>query len=178
MSEGPSPIVNSGSQRSVEALSLRYGAVLQRYFTRRGIPASDAQDLVQEVFARLLNKDDLDDVANADGYLFAAAANMARDYFRHRNVRMANPAAGFASEVQRTEDFDPERLVAGRQELDMLLAALNEMPERMRNIFILARLENLPRNEIAERLGVSKRTVEAQITLATACLAERRRRIT
>jgi DNA-directed RNA polymerase specialized sigma24 family protein len=47
----------------------------------------------------------------------------------------------------------------------------------MRNIFILARLENLPRAEIAQRLGISKSLVEQQITLATACLADRRRRI-
>jgi RNA polymerase sigma factor (sigma-70 family) len=140
-------------QRSVEELSLSYGAVLQRYFTRRGISVADAQDLAQEVFVRLLKKDHLDDVANADGYLFAAAANLARDHFRYRNVRVANPVDGFAEQVQRTAEFDPERLVGGRQELDLLLVTLNEMPERMRNIFILARLENLPRAEIAERLG-------------------------
>jgi DNA-directed RNA polymerase specialized sigma24 family protein len=48
----------------------------------------------------------------------------------------------------------------------------------MRTIFILARLENMPRAVIAARLGVSKRTVEQSITQATACLAERRRRVT
>jgi RNA polymerase sigma factor (sigma-70 family) len=178
MSEGSIPARRSETGPSVESLSLRYGTALLRYFVRRGIPTPDAQDLVQEVFARLLKKDDLDDVASADGYLFATAANLARDFFRHQKVRAAHPVSGFVDEVQRTEDFDPERILGGRQELDVLLAVLNEMPERMRNIFILARLENLPRTEIAQRLGVSKRTVELQITLATACLAERRRRIT
>jgi DNA-directed RNA polymerase specialized sigma24 family protein len=48
----------------------------------------------------------------------------------------------------------------------------------MRNIFILARLEHMPRAEIAARLGISKRLVEQQITLATACLADRRRKLT
>ncbi|MFL9840626.1 sigma-70 family RNA polymerase sigma factor [Sphingomonas sp. ST-64] len=178
MRDRSTPIETNAARRSVESLSIRYGSVLLRYFTRRGISAPDAQDLVQEVFARLLQKDDLDHVQSADRYLFVTAANLARDYFRYQKVRVAHPVTGFADELHRMDDFDPERILGGRQELDILIAALNEMPERMRNIFILARLENLSRLEIAQRLGVSKRTVEAQITLATACLAERRRRVT
>jgi RNA polymerase sigma factor (sigma-70 family) len=168
---------SDAARRSIERLSLSYGGVLLRYFTRRGIPAADAQDLVQEVFARLLQQDGLDHVESADRYLFVTAANLARDFFRYRQVRVAHPVSTFAEQAHRSENFDPERIMGSRQELDILLTALNEMPERMRNIFILARLENVPRSEIAQRLGVSKRTVEAQITLATACLAERRRRL-
>lgn len=178
MRDRPIRIDTNEARRSVESLSISYGSVLLRYFARRGIPVSDAQDLVQEVFARLLQKDDLAQVESADRYLFVTAANLARDYFRYQKVRVAHPVAGFAEQLHRMDDFDPERILGGRQELDILMAALNEMPERMRNIFILARLENLPRTEIAQRLGISKRTVEAQITLATACLAERRRRVT
>jgi len=163
---------------AVEDLSRRYHKVLLRYFARRGIGDQDAQDLSQDVFARLSKHDALDHVASADGYLFATAANVAMDFFRHRKVCTDNPVEGFYEAFQRSEDFTPERVLEGRQELACIVAALNEMPERMRNIFILARLENLPRSEIALRLGVSKRLVEQQITLATACLADRRRRVT
>ena len=45
--------VASAAATSVEALSRRYQAGLVRYFTRRGLAFSDAQDLAQEVFARL-----------------------------------------------------------------------------------------------------------------------------
>ena len=167
-----------GGGVTVEHLSRRYHSVLVRYFARRGIAPHDAQDLAQDVFARLARGHVLDTVGSAEGYLFATAANIALDFFRHRKVRDAHPAAGFAEQVQRTEEFGPDRVLQGRQELACVVAALNEMPERMRNIFILARLENLPRSEIAQRLGISKSLVEQQITLATACLAERRRRVT
>jgi RNA polymerase sigma-70 factor (ECF subfamily) len=163
---------------TVEQLSRRYHAVLLRYFARRGVAPQDAPDLVQEVFARLSKRPMLDQVQSVDGYLFATAANIALDFFRHRKVRTDNPAEGFYEALQLSGDFSPERLLEGRQELRGIVAALNEMPERMRNIFILARLENLPRAEIAQRLGISKSLVEQQITLATACLSERRRRIT
>ena len=167
-----------GNGVTVEDLSRRYNAVLLRYFVRRGIVAHEAQDLVQDVFARLARHDALDNVGSAEGYLFATAANVALDFFRYRKVRSDYPVAGFVEDIQRTQDFTPERVLEGRQELACIVAALNEMPERMRNIFILARLENLPRAEIAHRLGISKRLVEQQLTLATACLSDRRRRIT
>ena len=162
----------------VEELSRRHSGALLRYFVRRGIAQQDAQDLVQDVFARLCKRDAFDNVGSVDGYLFATAANIAFDFFRRNKVRRDNPAIEFVEAVHRVEDFSPERLLEGRQELNCVVAALNEMPERMRNIFILARLENLPRAEIAQRLGMSKSLVEQQITLATACLADRRRRIT
>lgn len=163
---------------SVDELSRTYQAVLVRYFQRRGIQNADAQDLAQEVFYRLARQESLDDVATMESYLFATAANVGRDFFRRAKVRSDNPAESFVDSIQLTADLSPERQLADRQELESVLAALNEMPERMRTIFILARLENMPRAEIASRLGVSKSTVEQTITRATACLADRRRRIT
>ena len=163
---------------ALDDLSRRYYGVLLRYFARRGATVHDAQDLAQEVFAKLSDGVGLGGARNPEGYLFAVAANALRDQARHRKVRAAHSVEAGIDAAQRVEDFTPERLLQGRQELNWIVSALNEMPERMRNIFILARLENLPRAEIAQRLGISKRSVEQQITLATMCLADRRRRIT
>lgn len=171
-------LIDDARQSAIDQLSRRYHAVLLRYFARRGISLHDAQDLTQEVFAKLSGGDVLPGVANPEGYLFAVAANALNDQARRRKVRADYSAAALFDAAQHIDDLTPERLLQGRQELSCVASALKEMPERMRNIFILARLENLPRAEIAQRLGISKRLVEQQITLATACLAEKRRRIT
>lgn len=171
-------LVNATAALAVDDLSRRYYAVLLRYFVRRRIPLHDAQDLAQEVFTKLSDPNVMGRVANPASYLFTVAANVLTDHSRRRRVRADYSAAAMLDTPQPYEDFTPERLLQGREELNCIVSALNEMPERMRNIFILARLENLPRTEIALRLGVSKRLVEQQITLATACLADRRRRIT
>jgi len=163
---------------SVDQLSRRYHAVIVRYFCRRGIEIADAQDLTQEVFERLSRPDMRDRIGRIEGYLFSMAANLAVEYFRYKQVRRANPAADFAASLHRGEEFAPDRLFEGRQELDLIVAALNELPERMRHIFILARLENLSHAEIATRLGVSRRLVQYEVTMATACLTDRRRRVT
>src|SRR3982074_14615 len=165
--------VAAAAATSVEALSRRYQAGLVRYFTRRGLAFSDAQDLAQEVFARLARPGTLDGVDRADAYLFTTAANLLVEFHRHRLVRLSNPPESFREAVQCTAEFTPERLLEGRQELELILKALRSMPERMRNIFVLARLENIPRAEIAARLGVAKRTVEQDLTTAPAYLAER-----
>jgi len=162
---------------SVDLLTRRYRSVLNRYFRRRGVDANDAMDLVQEVFERISHQDILARVEHVEGYLFGAAANAATDYFRRRRVRLAYPVEDHSDAIHCGEAFMPDRLAEGRQELQLIVEALNELPERMRHIFILARLENMRRAEIAARLGISKRLVEQQIALATACLAERRKRL-
>jgi len=177
MSSGRVSVRDGGQIADVDDLSRRYRAVLLRYFMRRGIALPDAQDLTQDVFVRLSKRDGLDRIASVEGFLFTIAANVAIDFARRNKVRSDCPTSGAYDSVSASEEFSPDRLLEGRQELGRIVAALNEMPERMRNIFILARLENLPRGEIAQRLGVSKSLVEQQIAQATACLAERRRRL-
>jgi RNA polymerase sigma factor (sigma-70 family) len=163
---------------SVDQLSRRYQAVLVRYFGRRGIDVADGQDLAQEVFERLSRPEVRERIGRVEGYLFSIAANLAVEYFRHRQVRTSHPVTELVASFQRDEEFAPDRLFEGRQELDLIVTALNALPERMRHIFILARLENLTHAEIATRLGVSKRLVQYEVTMATACLADHRRRIT
>lgn len=166
----------AGGDGGIETLSRRYHAVLLRYFVRRGVAVPDAQDLAQDVFARLSGRDTLDDVEAMDGYIFAMAANALVDHARRRRVQ-AEGAAALEAASGKQRDFSPERLLAGRQELAAIVDALNEMPERMRNILVLARLENMTRQEIALRLGISKSLVDQQIAHAMACLADRRRRL-
>lgn len=167
-----------GEGWSVDGLSRRYHAVLIRYFSRRGIDIPDAQDLAQEVFERLARPEVRERVGRVEAYLFSIAANLAVEYFRYRQVRRTYPVIDLVSSIQRDEEFTPDRLFEGREELELIMAALNALPERMRNIFVLARLENLTHAEIAARLGVSKRLVQYEVTTATACLAGHRRRVT
>ncbi|WP_144097920.1 sigma-70 family RNA polymerase sigma factor [Croceicoccus sediminis] len=162
---------------AVEDLSRRYHGALLRYFARRGIDPESAHDLVQEVFARLVRHGALDGVANPQGYLFAAAGNIAMDYFRRRSVRREYLQTAQGEAQANNDEFTPARIAEGREELGAVVSALNEMPTRMRNVFILARLEDMPRSAIAEQLGISKRLVELQITQATAWLAEKLERM-
>jgi len=162
---------------AVDDLSRHYHGALLRYFGRRGIDPESAADLVQEVFARLSQHGALEGVANPQGYLFAAAGNIAMDHFRRKKVRREYLLDAQGEVRFDRDEFSPARIAEGREELGAVVSALNELPTRMRNVFILARLEDMPRSAIAEQLGISKRLVELEITQATAWLAERLERM-
>lgn len=153
-------------------LARTHHAALMRYFMRRGIPAADAQDLTQELFTRLSQQGALAQVEHVERYLFGTAANLALGYSRQRRVRACHAPENYLEAVQRTESFTPAEVLESQQELNLIMAALSKMPARMRGIFVLARLENVPRAEIAARLGISKRLVEKEITIATAILTD------
>ena len=68
-------------------------------------------------------------------------------------------------------DFSLEDVHQGRRDVERLIAALNELPERSRNAFILARMEGLSHSEIARRLGVSVSAIEKHVIKAAAHLA-------
>jgi len=164
------------AEAQVGELSTRYATALARYFFRRGVHETDCDDLVQELFVRLCRQGALSGVQRADAYLFEMAANLAYDYHRRSAVRRSNPVNEHYEAVHRTANFSPDRIAEGREELALIAQALAQLPERTRNVFVLARLENMPRAEIATRLGIGKRTVEKLITTATAHIALSRRR--
>lgn len=147
----------AGEARFLDDFARRHYSALLRYFTRRGIAVADAEDLAQEVFARLVRRGNMGEVESADGYLFTIAGNLAADHFRRRSVRAAHPPESYHEAIHVAAEPAADAQLARRQELELIIEALHEMPERMRSIFILARLESLARAEIAVRIGVAKR---------------------
>jgi RNA polymerase sigma-70 factor (ECF subfamily) len=57
-------------------------------------------------------------------------------------------------------------VVSRWQEIELLTAAIEALPERCRAVFLLRQFENLPQREIAVRLGIAEHTVESQLTKA------------
>jgi RNA polymerase sigma factor (sigma-70 family) len=158
---------------AVAALSRDFRPALLRYFERRGIAPADVEDAAQEVFARLFRRDGVAAIERLDAYLFETAANVAIDYHRRGATRQSRSHDVYDERVHALEDFSPERVYCGREEIGALLRGLRELPERTRNIFLLARLENMKQGEIARRMGVSLSGVEKHLARAVAHLSIR-----
>ena len=168
------PIVGrEADQAAVAALSRELRPALMRYFERRGVPSIDAEDAAQEVFARLSRREGVAAIERLDAYLFETAANVAIDYHRRGVARLRGAHEVYDESAHAPTDFSPEQLYAGREELGCLLVGLRELPERTRNVFLLARLENMKQAEIARRLGVSVSGVEKHLARAIAHLSQR-----
>ena len=160
-------------RRAIADLSVRYGQAVRRFFSRRLRDGADVEDLTQEVFARLLKRAELGEIANIEGYLFHTAANLLRERARKAARRPGDTPDIDADLADSVEAFSPERILLGREAYARMVEALQELPERARTIFVLNRFEELSAAEIARRLGVSVSTVEKDMMRAIAHLKAR-----
>lgn len=141
-----------------------------RFFMRRTASANDAEEMVQDLFLRLLRRADFMTLENVDGYVFEAAANVARDRGRHDQARGGGRHVDIDTLSTQSEEPGAERVVVGRQGLTRMLAALNALPPRARTIVILRRFENLTYSQIADRLGISVSAVEKHMVRSMSAL--------
>jgi RNA polymerase sigma factor (sigma-70 family) len=163
-----------------EDVDRRFRAPLMAYFFRRVGDRRDAEDLTQEVFIRLTRHPDKPSEERAEAYVFMIAANLLKDRGRHRISRQAAAHRSLSDIVLNVttpqnlvEDRDPERVFAARETLQDVIAALGEMSERTREVFILARLENMHQRDIAALYGISVSAVEKHIMRALGVLTAR-----
>ncbi len=130
------------------------------------VNSSDVDDLVQETYIRLLRAHERGPIDHPRGLLFATARNAARDLFRRRTTANTIPITEFVA--SRVFDAAPNaaETASRQQETDLLATAIAELPPRCREVLVLRKFENLSHREIAEKLGISVHTVEAQLTKA------------
>ncbi|MGE0627692.1 MAG: RNA polymerase sigma factor [Hyphomicrobiaceae bacterium] len=148
-----------------EAEQSRLRALVRRLV---GNPTT-AEDVVQQAFANLLARSEQGLVTNP-AYVTQIVRNLAFNHLRdaRRRARIEIPDAGL--EAIPDPQPSPELVALYRSELQRLLLAIAELPERRRMAFILSRIEGLRYDEIAERMGVSRNTVISQVVAAMADL--------
>ena len=127
---------------------------------------SDVDDLIQESYARLLRAHATGRVANPRNFLFATARNVALDFFRRQKILTFESIEENASLSFLEETTGVAETVSRNQELELLREAMQALPTRCRQVFTMRKLYGLPHREIAAQLGISERTVEAQIDKA------------
>ena len=150
---------------------------LRQFFRRRiGDNRAEVEDLVQEVFVRLCNRQGREPIENLTGYVFQIAANLLRERSRRR-MRHGTAGAAFLSAglLEGDADFSAERVHAARDAWAQIELCLQELPARVRAVFVLNRFEDMTGVEIARRLGVSVSTVEKDMIRAMLHIKDRLR---
>lgn len=138
---------------------------------------AEAEDVVGDVFYELWKKIDTVDLdSGMVAYLYRAGTTRALNVLRHKNVAAVRIEM---LEVigERRLDFiaedDTERDVESEEIARNIRDAVNELPERCRQIFILSYVNGLKNKEIADAMNISVRTVEAQIYKALRFMREK-----
>lgn len=119
----------------------------------------EAEEVVQQVFLRLWEKRETIDIMGATrSYLFAAIRNTSISNWRKETVRQEKEQV--AGDLRATE----RQVQSPAWELERLYQqALEVLPERCREVFILSRQQQLKYAEIAEVMNISVKTVENQM---------------
>ena len=126
-----------------------------------------AKNLVHEVFIQVWEKyDSLPGDTNYKSYCFTAVRNRCLNYIRDRKkfVMLENVPDHHRTELNSTiETLELEQKIE---------AAIASLPEKCREVFELSRIEGLKYGQIAEKLNISQKTVEAQMSRALAVMRE------
>jgi RNA polymerase sigma factor (sigma-70 family) len=154
--EGGEALVESGA---------RFTPALRAFFSRRA-HQNDVEDLVQEVLLRIQKRQPAPVVNNVEGYLFEVAANVLIDRGRRDRTRRRSDHCEFQEIHHPVDEMSPERVLQGREQMARAMAALNELPERTRRVFILVRFEEMSYKLVAQRVGVSVSAVEKHVMKA------------
>lgn len=151
----------------VEKLFAEHRRALQAYFYRRIGTKSDASDLAQEVYVRMLRVSDTDTIRDPQRYLYTVARNLVKEH-AHLDRRQANCVDIDEESVQErlgslsTVDSELDAI----QQADLLRAALEQLPARWRTAVILQYRYELTYEEIAGHLGVSSSMVKKYLAQA------------
>lgn len=129
-----------------------------------------AEEIVQDVMLELWKRREaLAAESSPQAYLFQSTRNRALNHIRHERVeRMGEP---YATREQAVDAPAPSLLVEDEMRV-ALKRAVDGLPDRCREVFELSRMHNLKYSEIATTLGISVKTVEAQMGKALRVLRE------
>lgn len=124
-----------------------------------------AREIVQDAFISLWEKrETIDASRSVKSYLATIIHNRCHNYLRD-NRKFSEDLLAIENLLHEPADM-PTDLLTGRELEKAIQSAIDELPGKCREIFLLNRYENLKYHEVAEKLGISQKTVEAQMSKA------------
>lgn len=126
-----------------------------------------AEDIVQEQFIYLWeNRLKISIYKTCEGYLYKAVRNKSIDYLRSKYVRIKFEDNDNFIDVIDDKSIGVLGEIQENEQIEMITKAIECLPEKCQIIFSMSRFSDLSNKEIAEKLSVSEKTVENQITIA------------
>lgn len=149
-----------GNERAFEFAFHEYYASLIRFSYSFVKDQNKAESIVQEVFIKLWEKrDTLSNIENLMSYLMSMVHNQSIDFLRKEK---AESKAYLKVRLEKSENTTEEQISKNEFE-ESLLHSLQKLPERCRTAFELSRFEGLQNKEIAQKMEISIKGVEALI---------------
>jgi RNA polymerase sigma factor (sigma-70 family) len=126
---------------------------------------ADADDLVQEAYARLWLVN-LKDIRSGRSYLFTVVRNLLQEQARRARIVPMERLGEIEALCIPNEEPGPERRAMARQELERLVRIIEGLPPQCRRAFQLQKFGGLSQKEIAREMEISEKTVEKHLATA------------
>ncbi|MCC9623890.1 sigma-70 family RNA polymerase sigma factor [Thalassospira sp. MA62] len=151
-----------------------WDSIFQQYHDRllrqvqKYLPARDeSHDVLQDLYVQLRHRNlDPTQISNPPAYMMRMATNLAIDALRRnrRNpVEFSDPADISDANQSAHQTVTPEQISSDRQRLDIVQAAIADLPPRCKEVFLLCKRDHLTPAEAADQLGISRNMVEKHL---------------
>ena len=162
--------IKLGNKESFELVFVKYYKNLCKYAYQILKSEDDAQDVVTDVFTNIWDKrNEITINLSLGSYLFRSVYNRSLNVIRNRKNKIQTNQldANYKNAVLDEKDKNfPLSEIINEEKLDDIKKAINKLPKRCKNIFILHRKYKCKYAEIAELLEISEHTVKAQVQIA------------
>jgi RNA polymerase sigma-70 factor (family 1) len=158
-------LLKNGNHTAFTEIYHRYKRLLYTHAYQRLRNEQEVDDIIHELFATLWTKrDSLIFKTNLAGYLYTAVRNRILDYVAHQKIE-SDYISSFGKFLKLSENFT-DSLLREKQLSALIDKEIAALPPKMREVFEMSRKENLTHEEIAIRLGITKKTVKSQVNNA------------
>lgn len=147
----------------LDAFKLHQDALLGFLTKRTGDPQL-AQDILQDLYLRLEGQSSATEIKYPKAYLYRIANNLLIDQQRFQSKFVDSEES--ENELEQINDITPEIEVEHKQRLDIVTQAINELPDKTRDVFKMQRLQQIEKSEVASELGISVNMVEKHLRRA------------
>jgi RNA polymerase sigma-70 factor (ECF subfamily) len=163
--------IKNNDEKAFEKLFHMYYGQLCLFASRILQDDIAAEEIVQDFFVKLWEKrKEFSIETSVKSYLYRSVRNLCLNLIEHNNIKLRHAQSVLATHEQHISDGD------GFTEIDLakkIEESIQALPEKRREIFRLSREQGLKYREIAEKLNISVKTVEAQMGLAIKTLREK-----
>lgn len=149
-------------QALLNAFNLHRDALLG-FLTKRTNDAHLAQDILHDLYLKIENHNPETEVKYPKAYLYRIANNLIIDHQRFQS-KFADHAQD--ESFEQVDERTPEHQLTHQQRLKIVSDALEELPDKTRDVFTMQRVQQIDKTQVADKLGISVNMVEKHLRRA------------
>lgn len=131
---------------------------------------SSSADLLHDLYIKIQSVSPEEEIKYPKAYLYRMANNLVIDQIR---LRRKTTSESECIEVSQLDENSPEKIADYAQQLDIVTKAINELPDKTRDVFKLQRLQQVDKADVANKMGISVNMVEKHLRKALAYCREK-----